>query len=302
MSIAPIPTELQGLTMVEQMLIARVHPVMRIYQVKAHGSRGQFHYKGHAINIEQDIKEIVKILPQSPEALSVLIVRRESVCGYADFRVRRKNVLYAPRWLSVNNPLYADVQIDMHGVQALPVDGDISNDLPFFEDGGISDESIEADQIEESAVPLPPKKTHFDAIQQTLNWPTANFEPVNEYRQSGYIPLAFPHLFPDGKPDFLDFSRNITVSFREWCEFLMRSPDHRFAQDLRFRFHCINTMQRHDATRQSTIFAKKNDFTCNIQQLSLEVQRNSSLLKRLLSWGFKIRGTSVYWYQRRLEL
>nr|XP_012151329.1 PREDICTED: uncharacterized protein LOC105663899 [Megachile rotundata] len=104
-------------------MTGRVHPVMLIYQVKAHGFRGQFHYKGHVINVEQDIKEIVKILPQSPEALYDLIVRRESACGFADFLVRRKIVLDALCWLSTNNPLYADVQIDMDAVEALPVDG-----------------------------------------------------------------------------------------------------------------------------------------------------------------------------------
>lgn len=72
--------------------------------------------------------------------------------------------------------------------------------------------------------------------------------------------MAFPHLFPDGKADYLDFSRPIKITFREWCEHLMRYSDKRFSQDPRFRFFCLNTMQRQDACKQGVIFANVNDF------------------------------------------
>ena len=48
---SPIPKELQALTQIEEMLIARALPPMRVY-VKPGGQRG---YSGHIINLPQDI-------------------------------------------------------------------------------------------------------------------------------------------------------------------------------------------------------------------------------------------------------
>ncbi|CAH3122007.1 unnamed protein product, partial [Porites lobata] len=49
-----VPLQLQGLTQVEEMLIARALPVMRVY-IKPGGQRG---YSGHCINLPQDIAEL----------------------------------------------------------------------------------------------------------------------------------------------------------------------------------------------------------------------------------------------------
>lgn len=299
-----VPMPLRGLTMVEQLFIARVHPVMRIYQVRASGSTGQFHYSGNIININQDIIPPATSLPLAPTQLGIVIVRRAGLDGYTDFRVRKRVVLNALQCLQAINPLYSDITINDQVLSSLPEDGNIANLLPFIEEGAVSDLPIECDVVDENAVTFAPRPGHTEAVQTTLNWPTASTEPINEFRQSGYIPQAFPHLFPDGKCDFLDFSRNTKLTFREWCEFLMRYHDQRFAQDPRFRFFCVNTMQRHDALRQSGVMAKTSDLQNinNIQQLAQKVNQTPSLIKKILSWGSKIRGTSAYWFQQRCEL
>ena len=46
---SPVPCELQGLTQVEEMLIARALPIMRVY-IKPGGQRG---YSGHCVNLRQ---------------------------------------------------------------------------------------------------------------------------------------------------------------------------------------------------------------------------------------------------------
>ena len=63
--------ELQGLTQVEEMLIACALPIMRVY-LKPGEQRG---YSGHCINLTQNINELVSSLPRSPENLSVIIVQ-----------------------------------------------------------------------------------------------------------------------------------------------------------------------------------------------------------------------------------
>ena len=49
-----VPCQLQGLTQVEEMLIARVLPIMRVY-VKPGGQRG---YSGHCIYLPQHVEEL----------------------------------------------------------------------------------------------------------------------------------------------------------------------------------------------------------------------------------------------------
>lgn len=58
-----VPYELQDLSQVEEMLIARALPIMRIY-IKPGGQRG---YSGHCINLPQNVKELAKSLPRYPK-------------------------------------------------------------------------------------------------------------------------------------------------------------------------------------------------------------------------------------------
>ena len=57
----PVPPCLQGLSQVEEMLIARALPIMSVYRKKG-GQRG---YCGHVLNIPQDIQEFVNTTPSS---------------------------------------------------------------------------------------------------------------------------------------------------------------------------------------------------------------------------------------------
>ncbi|XP_046145856.1 uncharacterized protein LOC123989199 [Osmia bicornis bicornis] len=299
---ADVPDELKDLTVIEQMLIARVHSVMKVYQVRASGRPGQIRYSGNIINVEQDITEITRRLPLTPADVNVLIVQRDGVSGHRDFKVRRDKVLKALEWLKINNPHYSDVNIDMEHVASLLQDGDVSHQIRFLNEGGFTEDVTDETDITESAVPITIQQRQEQAIRSTLQWPSSSTTPINEFRTEGYISMAFPHLFPDGQADIVDFTRNQKLQYSEWCEFLMHYKDKRFANDCRFRFHCLNTLQRHEALIKSAIFCKKNDFTGSIQQLRTELIRNPAILKKLLSWGSKIRGTSTYWYQRRLEL
>ena len=58
-----IPPELQDLTQVEEMLISRALPIMRVY-IKPGGQRG---YAGHCINLPQKVEELANTLPRYPK-------------------------------------------------------------------------------------------------------------------------------------------------------------------------------------------------------------------------------------------
>ena len=74
---------------IEEMLFSRVHVIMKSYCL----SNGSYGYRGHILNLEQDIANIViaAILPWSVESLPVWIVQKvhEAIPGgYKDFLVQ----------------------------------------------------------------------------------------------------------------------------------------------------------------------------------------------------------------------
>jgi hypothetical protein len=79
-----VPQCLQGLSQIEEMLIARACPIMTVY--RKHG--GQRGYRGHVINLPQNIQGFLDRLPSNVNDLPVLLVRRHGVDDtHADFRV-----------------------------------------------------------------------------------------------------------------------------------------------------------------------------------------------------------------------
>ena len=68
----PLPLELQGLTDIEEMLIARACPIMCVY--RKHGD--QRGYRGHVLNLPQDIQVFLNRLRRNIAHLPYLIIRR----------------------------------------------------------------------------------------------------------------------------------------------------------------------------------------------------------------------------------
>ena len=120
-----VPLELQELTQVEEMLIARAIPIMRVY-VKPGGQRG---YSGHCINLPQQISELAEALPRYTKDIPLILVTMNGKDNnYRNTIVRREKVHNALIWLVNNNPLYKDIRISDTALDALPLNG-VPNDL-----------------------------------------------------------------------------------------------------------------------------------------------------------------------------
>ena len=103
-----VPCELQGLTQLEEMLIARALPIMTVF-IKPGGQRG---YSGHCINLPQHVEELALSLQRCPKELSVIVVKMEGKDNnFKDVSVRRQKVADALLWLINNNPHYKDVKL-----------------------------------------------------------------------------------------------------------------------------------------------------------------------------------------------
>ena len=68
-----VPAKLQGLSEVEELLIARAFPIMSIY--RKHG--GQRGYNGHVLNLPQDIQGFLNSLPANMSDLPILVIRKQ---------------------------------------------------------------------------------------------------------------------------------------------------------------------------------------------------------------------------------
>ena len=213
-----VPSQLAGLTQVEEMLIARALPIMRVY-IKPGGQRD---YSGHCINLPQNVGELAHSLPRYPKDLSVMVVKMKGKDNsFKDVTVRRQNVADALHWLINNNPYYKDIIINNNSLNSLPLHG-VPQDLLSIETENLENsEASEPDlgsQNEEDIVynestemssflPIPEcQQQEVQAIQQQLRhqpthmpWPTVDNELLNEYLTPFLATLAFPTLFPDGK-------------------------------------------------------------------------------------------------------
>ena len=112
-----IPTELQGLTHIEEMLIARALPMMHVY-VRHGGQRG---YSGHFITLPQKVDQLASKLPHYPKNLAVIVVQMKGK-NYSTryLKVRRRVVNDALMWLLTHNPLYQDLEVDRETLNSLP--------------------------------------------------------------------------------------------------------------------------------------------------------------------------------------
>ena len=119
-----LPNELLGLAQIEEMLIARALPIMRVY-VKPGGQRG---YIGHCINLPQKVSELANSLPRFPSDTPIIIVTMKGKGNYIkDVLVRRHKVERALYWLLKHNPQYKCVIIDSDALESLRTNGIPSN-------------------------------------------------------------------------------------------------------------------------------------------------------------------------------
>ena len=92
-----VPEELQGLTQVEEMLIAQIFLIVSVYYLHS----GQYAYHGNVINFHQDVLEFTTRLLHCSSLLDVFLVCHRFLVGRAfkDFNVHHSVMFCALTWL-----------------------------------------------------------------------------------------------------------------------------------------------------------------------------------------------------------
>ncbi|CAG8721900.1 10501_t:CDS:2, partial [Racocetra fulgida] len=106
-----VPEELQGLTKIEEMLIAQVFPVMVVYRLCG----GQHGYRGNVINFPQDIEEFTT-----------------------------HKIIRALSWLKENNQYYSEIVIDNKNLNCLSENSFIDNQFQInqLKDNDFDEENV----------------------------------------------------------------------------------------------------------------------------------------------------------------
>ena len=315
-----VPEELQGLTEIEEMLIARVFPVMSVYKLRG----GQYGYRGNVINFPQNVEEFATRLPRYPSSLNVLLVRRHSANDlgtFKDFKVRRMKVTHALYWLKKNNRYYRDIDIDNEMLQSLPDDGYIGDRLQHvqmnIEDMEEDEESQDDDndiKITRTFVPMAPLAPSEDsAIKSTLkrmqnkenlmDWPQITDSPINEFQTVGYIACAFPTLYPTGSAD-LHAERIRKVNPAEYFKHLLLYKDGRFGRHSRWRYFALNSQMRWRALQEGKIYVKQNlnDECITITDIKEKIEGDNHFADRIMRFRVGLRGSCQFWNARRGEV
>ena len=113
------PIELARLTQIEEMLIARVNPILQV--THAHG--GQYKYSGHTISFPQDISTIATSLPRLLVDLDILVVHKFNATNKPyEFIVSHSNALVALEFKISNDPYYKEVHLDLQALHDFPLE------------------------------------------------------------------------------------------------------------------------------------------------------------------------------------
>ena len=321
MDFRAIPDELQGLTFVEEMLIARCRVRSCLIKLQFKGQTNvmlsQRALRGNIISFPQNVDEItqhltlpsldtlqndIQILFVGCTKNSEIRARARPLCS-----VNRARVARALEWKCRNDPHYFNITVDHNLLASLPLDdipevlweraaADIPND--HFVRAGYVPQS--EDQTTEE---VPPQTTLLHSVGYVDNSGNAisygdlvtsalrnlalrvpHLEtPVSEYHDNFWY-SAFPVLFPYGSTGPTE-QRLRKVSFDTWIAHCLNYHDGRFVNHKFFAFVCQNVRQRREYTRRAAL-------RCKTSQAPIIQRRLASLTAedlKLMSVMFKDR-------------
>ena len=257
--VGQVPPQLQNLTWIEELLIARAHLTGRIVRLQNRNASSYFSLKGHVILLPQDTTELLNILPLPSSSLPDLVrvvwvgrpVRNMDVLR-DHFSVRTRKVYDALIWLVENNEDYKDVAIDHSQFERWPpiwVAQELLDVVGGLEDGseednarvGVATEDVDNAELE-GDLPLTTsgivdiegvsQPGQLKALQHISLWKDdkmINVLPgnniLNEETLPSYFTSAFPTIFPWGTGKHFDNRRTgeSRLDLKRWMQLLLKN-------------------------------------------------------------------------------
>lgn len=285
---------------------------------------------------KRDIASICRILPRSE--LDCIEVRKLSVNkdqqSFDTFKVRRKKVLSALKWLKQHNKFYKDIVIaesnlDWMEGQAEASFNNFKENVTLSEsykncsvskkqtNNPIADKTVEmcgvASQRPASLIPDNGKELIDEFAELTANsntespilWPETDDFPVDEFIEEESFAKCYPWLFPGGIGDVSFEVKSERSKAIEWTKFLLSWQDGRFQHDACFTFHVFNFIQRHvnNGSSLSLLHSMFSEHK-SVEEIKEEIENgNFSTVAKIQNFAAeKIRGCDGWWRSRKHEL
>jgi ATP-dependent DNA helicase PIF1 len=325
---------LPPLSQVEEMLIARVHIHVEVYNVRG----SQHKYVGQVCNFLQNVGKVYDHLPPLPKDLDMVIVKPRNASTNPrlarqfinDFRVRRNIVREWLEFLNANHPGYRDIIIDGDALDQLPLDHHVLSDIAVqYSDDAPADSTPEGPQQDNprpisGAIPdVLPVITDVDQLREEFGeepqqpqapsqqqvQPKFRIVPLSDFNKTeALLSRAFPTLFPFGRAEFV-LPRARKVSYPAYIKHLMKYHDSRFAGHARFPYVAFNAIMRSTINTRSTYFSKKKpgEAALTVEDLRAAFASDDSptgraLLQSIVSYSGSLRGTRPFWNGRRSQV
>ena len=286
--IGKVPTELQGLSYTEGLLIARVRHNRCVIQVSSGGSK----LHSNAITFANPTPKIYQMLPPPVEELDDVLAfiftgpaqPTQEELKRTPLLVRRNKVIAALEWLKLNHIDYHDIDISYKNMEKYLEEGP-----PVVIDYRISDTNKipEATNVHDMEDEMGTEKGNCPFVVhgltgaelqnkslETLKAIAMNHlnkqgkilaighqeKPESIYNNPKLYPQMFPWLFPYGLGGFGNVFNRSQISELQHKRHLLMYHDKRFQRDSQFILIAFNHMQIKESTTGGYLVMEKQSF------------------------------------------
>uniref|UniRef100_A0A8C4HPS9 ATP-dependent DNA helicase n=1 Tax=Dicentrarchus labrax TaxID=13489 RepID=A0A8C4HPS9_DICLA len=315
LELAPIPSELAELNVLERQLIAKILPFAKIVALPK-GQQRAVH--GAVVCVPSEVEATVNSLPRpssDAQLLQVKLKRRIKYKGHQYFyTVNMKNVLAALVTLKDMHSQYKDVSVDHSATfNSLP------DDLPCDKEQTQQDNGDASEQADQSKNPekdelrpglvLDSCMQPPDIAQEVLSYgdgifsvaPAQGNKPVGFFAIPKLEAMAFPVQFPTGQ-NTLDEVRGKKLSPSKYFNARLFCVDTRFASDQSYLFFAQFVTETHMATNSMSIQLRKGKpMSRDGRKISSKMLQDKQEVEKLITnqdatrFMRPLRGTPAYW-------
>ncbi|XP_072239813.1 uncharacterized protein [Leuresthes tenuis] len=325
MHLDEIPPELKCLNSLEEHLIARHIPFMKLLCLPR-GRQRACH--GPCVSVPVDNSSVTNVLPRNEcddKMIRVKLKRKLTYKGHYEYMyVHTDRVRNALRYLIANNKWYDDVIFNDEWVntlngsdqceanedtEELPANSDDENnleeeaeeELTYIKDQGglLSDTSLQPVNLGSEII-----DQNFQDILSIA--PAEGNSPVRLLSDKTNEAKCFPVLFPLGGPTFHD-ERESKITLSRYLNCRILNADGRFGRNTDYIFYAQYMSEVHQVISGVSVAMRKGGGKSSLKEAS-DLLLNSDSLSKILrnDEGYKflrgIRGTPPYWMSVQKDL
>ena len=128
--------------------------------------------------------------------------------------------------------------------------------------------------------------------------------PLSKRSASFIIRGAFPTLFPYSKVDF-NILRSRIVTLATYAKHMLKYQDSWFSRYLLFHYYIFNRIIRERALNATRfLYSRLDQNNLSLDKLSnlINSSRGNQVLNKIVQYIQKLKGTRLYWKQKRNKL